>query len=425
MKLATRYQRSNLIITLVIFIMASVAFYALLRQKLIFQVDEDLEIEQHEIEAYVARFGTMPNIMMPVEDQVVQVVPARKALPRRIRRTVKLYDAVEGEAGDFRQLVFTIDVGGSLQQVSVSKSLEATRGLTRSIGLIALVTIAVMLALSTLINRIILQRLWKPFYDTIGRLRSFDLGLQPAIELPNVTVDEFALLNTTLTTVTGKAAADYKVLKEFTENAAHELQTPLAIVRSKLDLFIQDEALSEQQSRLIQDAYEGLQRLTHLNQSLLQLAKIEGGHYMESSMVDIKALIAGKIADLDDMLRDQGLQVHTVLSDCSVTMNATLADLLLNNLLTNAIRHNRSEGRINISLDAERLSICNTSNGGPLAEADLFARFSKTSDTSNGTGLGLAISKQICEASGCAITYAFSTKRLHCFTVLWSEAGRA
>ncbi len=421
MKLAGRYQRSNLLITLIVFMMASLAFYIQLHRILIYQVDEDLEIEQHEIEAYVSRHNALPENLMPTEDQVIRAEPASTRLPKPIRQTVKLRDEADRAKADFRQLVFTIEVGGSLYRVSVSKSLEATRGLTHSIGMIALITIGIMLLASFLLNRIILRRLWKPFYDTIDRLRSFKLGSHSAIELPQVRIDEFALLNTTLRSATGRAAEDYRILKEFTENASHELQTPLAIVRSKLDLLIQDEGLSEPQSSLIQDAYEAIGRMTNLNRSLLMLAKIEGGQFGEREPIDMKLLVERRLELMDSFLRELNITPELNLEPAVWQLNRALADVLLNNLLSNAIHHNRSSGRVRIKLEANSLAICNTSAQGPLDAGSIFTRFYKPDADHAGTGLGLAIVKQVCAASGCAISYRFDQPDMHCFLVTSSS----
>ncbi len=423
MKLATRYQRTNLLATLIIFLLAGAAFYVLLHRVLIFQVDEDLEIEQHEIQSYASRFGRLPQNVIPVEDQMVRFEQVNAPLPNPIRQTVTLEDEVEKEEGAFRQLIFTVKAGGQWYKASVSKSLESTEGLTRSIGLIALITIGLMLLVSFLINRIVLRRLWKPFYNTIERMRTFELGNKENIVWPHVPIEEFALLNKTLETATGKAALDYEVLKEFTENASHELQTPLAIIRSKLDLLIQDEALSETQSAIIQDTYGAVRRMAHLNQSLLLLAKVEGGQYADRAPIDLEVLLKEKLISFEEFIRDRRLNITTDFRKAKLNMNPALADILLNNLLSNAILHNYSGGILIIKLSDQELAICNTSATGALDPEYLFSRFYKTTAGATRTGLGLAITKQVCEVSGYRISYSYTHENMHCFSVGWKVAA--
>jgi signal transduction histidine kinase len=271
-----------------------------------------------------------------------------------------------------------------------------------------------------LLNRFVLRKLWRPFYNTIEELKTFELERSQTLHLPSVKTEEFALLNATLTGVSERAVREYTLLKEFTENASHELQTPLAVIGSKLDLLIQDEALSGSQSKIVQDAYHALARMTHLNQSLLELAKIEGGQYHKRLYLDLRSLLSEKLSVLEELFHSRALQVSIDLESSTVRMHPVLADMLLNNLLTNAIYHNVDNGQISIRLGARSLTICNTSEQPPISRDLVFRRFSKPDNQSRGTGLGLAISQQICAASACTLDYHHKSNR-HCFTVRWDE----
>lgn len=418
MKLATRYQRIHLVATLSLFLLASVAFYLLLYRVLVFQLDEDLEIEQHEIQTYLHSYGTLPQNIVPVEDQMVSYEKTNSLLRKPVLKTVVLRDVIEKKEGSYRQLIFTAQTGGQVYRISISKSMEGVKGLAKSIGIIALVTIALMLLVSFIINRLVLQRLWQPFYTTIKQLEHFKLAQNIQLQLPDTRTDEFSLLNKALLTTTGKAARDYEVLKEFTENASHELQTPLAIIRSRMDLLIQDEDLSERQSDLIHDTYKALRRMTHLNGSLLLLSKIENGQYGERSRVDGKALLEEKLIMFEPFLKEKDLHVTLAAEPAMLFMNPSLADILVSNLLSNAIHHNRQGGRIDIKLDSESLSVCNTAEHPALQSDHLFRRFNNASTGATRTGLGLAIAKQVCDASGCSISYQYDAD-MHCFSVQW------
>jgi signal transduction histidine kinase len=111
-----------------------------------------------------------------------------------------------------------------------------------------------------LINRWQLRRLWKPFYTTLSDVEKFRLGDKEVPKFESSTIHEFNLLNNTINQFIAGAEKEYLTLKEFTENASHELQTPLAVVRSTLDVMIQDEKLSEAQSNDLQNAYAAIQK---------------------------------------------------------------------------------------------------------------------------------------------------------------------
>jgi signal transduction histidine kinase len=227
-----------------------------------------------------------------------------------------------------------------------------------------------------------------------------------AIEFPANQVDEFTFMDETLQKATNQARHDYVILKEFTENASHEMQTPLAIIRSKLDLFIQNENLSEDQSKTMQSAYLAVERLSRLNHSLLLLAKIGNNQYAETSPINLKQKLEEKIDAFHELWQSQNISVTTSLTDATVNMNQELGDILLNNLLSNATRHNFTGGLINIDLTGKQLKITNSSLYKDLGNPYLFSRFYKQDGKGN-NGLGLSIIKEICDISGLEIHYLF------------------
>jgi len=415
MKLFTRYTRVNLLSTLLIFGLASVAFFFSLRYVLIHDVDEDLMIERHEIELYLQRNGRLPDIL-PVKDQQITYQAVNTGSDKKDFRTVYLKVPGEDDKDRWRQLAFTIRAGGQWYAITITKSLEATYTMTRSILIIAGSTILLMLVVTLLINRVVFRQLWQPFHTTLDILRNFKLGQHHTIAFPPSEVDEFRLLNTTLEQSINKAEQDYQLLKEFTENASHELQTPVAIIRSKLDLLIQDEQLSKQQSDAIQSANDALQRLSRLNQSLLLLSKIENRQFHHIVPVNMKERVEEKAAQFQELWQTKGISTSVTTAEATVSMNPELADILLNNLFSNAIRHAPAGGHMLVSLDAQHLVVSNTAANGTLDESRLFSRFYKGGQVSDQHGLGMSIIKQICDVSGLQITYHF-TGGLHQFNI--------
>ncbi|MFT3827955.1 MAG: HAMP domain-containing sensor histidine kinase [Chitinophagaceae bacterium] len=415
MKLFTRYTRINLLITVVIFLLASGAFYFLLQYVLVDQVDDSLKIEQHEIETYVQTHNRLPEII-PVKDQVIAFKPATEVIEKRHFRTTKVYSEEEKEYEHIRQIFFSITAGNQLYEATVSKSLEETNDIIRSVVIISTVTIVLILISTLLINRFLLRKLWQPFYNTLNVILGFKLGQDQQLSFPATDIDEFSFMNKALQQATGKAEQDYRILKEFTENASHELQTPLAIIRSKLDILIQDEKLSESQSLAVQSADKAVQRLSRLNQSLLLLTKIENKQFADTSSVNMKQKIEEKLLQFQELWENTHLGIDTQLEDVCLQMNAALADILLNNLLSNAIRYTATEGHINIELNKQSLTISNTAIDAALEKTQMFTRFHKPFSTGEGNGLGLSIIKQICDVSGYTINYSF-TDRMHRFAI--------
>jgi signal transduction histidine kinase len=420
MKLLTKYSRITLLSSVVIFLLASVAFFMLLRFVLINQVDEDLKIEEHEIEMYVEKFNNLPEAM-PIKDQRIYYLPVNKHSPERIFSNIYGDESNENKKVQFRQLNFFIIVKGQWYQVSVEKSLKETEDISRSIIIISLSTIIAMLVAGFLINRLLLRKLWQPFYTSLSQMKEFRLGQAQHISFKKNNIDEFNDLNKTLERSIESTEREYRQLKEFTENASHELQTPLAVIRSKIDVLIQDETLSESQSNLLQSAYEAIQKLARLNQSLLLLNKIDNRQFSETSIIDIDQLIEQKLIYFKELLNVKNITVSVKLEKIAKRMNIFLADILLNNLFSNSIKFTPDGGKINIMLSESSMVLSNSAENGSLDTMKLFNRFYKGEKSSEHHGLGLSIVKQICLVSGFSIGYRFTSGE-HNFEILFSLA---
>lgn len=416
MKLFTKYNRINLLATIIIFLFSSVAFYIAIRFILLNQVDGDLKIEQREIEAYAKEHNMLPE-SISVKDQKISYTLSGELLKKRKFQTIARFNKDDKEKDSYRVIQFGVTADGRIYTATVAKSLEGTDDLTHSILLISSATILVILIASLIINRILLKQLWKPFYGALSILKTFKIDKSQPLNFPSTKIDEFAFMNQALEKTTSQAKRDYLLLKEFTENASHEMQTPLAIIRSKLDLFIQHENLSEDQSKTMQSAYMAVEKLSRLNQSLLLLAKIENNQFAETSPVNFKQKLEEKTEDFHELWQSQNISVDTSLTDVLVNMNNELADILLNNLLSNATRHNFSGGFIRIELTSRQLKITNSSIQSQLDPERLFSRFYKQNENGK-NGLGLSIIKQICDISGFKIAYFFNNES-HSFILAW------
>jgi signal transduction histidine kinase len=422
MKLFTKYSRINVLATIFIFLVASAAFFFSLRYVLLNQIDQDLNIEEREILDHVQKHDRLPE-NTSVKDQLINFSPIQSDNIKRKFTTANMIEPGEKEKEKFRQLIFPVKANGQWYQATVSKSLEDTDKLIRSILLISFSTILLILAVSFIINRFVLKRIWRPFYKSLNAVRDFKIGKSEGLQLDDTQIDEFSFMNQTLEKITSQARHDYLSLKTFSENASHEIQTPIAIIRSKLDLLIQDEHLTEEQSKTLQSAYNAIQKLSKLNQSLLLLARIENNQYDESSTVDLKKILEEKISDFNELWHSQKINIRTALQPAMVKMNKELADILLNNLLSNATRHNFTDGNIFIELNQQFLLVRNTSKDAALDRKRIFHRFYKSSQSNEQNGLGLSIIKQICESSGFSTEYDYQDKD-HFFKIKWENNSR-
>lgn len=239
----------------------------------------------------------------------------------------------------------------------------------------------------------------------MNAMRDFNLVKTRMLDFPKTSTNEFSFMNKSLLFVADKAKQDYLLLKEFTENVSHEIQTPLSIVRSKLDLMIQEESLSQKQSELAKEAYASIKKLSRLNQSLLILAKIENQQFTNKEKMNLKEKAEEKIEQFRELWQSNQITIASELNESFCFINPELLDILLNNLFSNASNHNIPNGFIKINLAKNKLTVSNSGSPIPLDKNKLFTRFYKPSINSNNNGLGLSIIKQIAMASGINISY--------------------
>lgn len=193
-----------------------------------------------------------------------------------------------------------------------------------------------------------------------------------------------------------KMRRDYVNLKEFNENASHEIQTPLAIIKSKLELLIQGEGLDEDQVGLINSVYEAATRMSRLNQGLLLISKIDNNQFHQTEKVDLKKIMERTLEHFEEIVNLKKIRIITHFNAPTCPqMNPTLAEILVSNLVSNSIRHNIEEGEIRITMNSNGFEIANTGHTIKIPPNELFARFRKSERSSDSVGLGLAIVKKI------------------------------
>lgn len=407
MKLFARYNRIILQATVTIFFISSLLYFFLMNYILTLEVDEVLHHRKARMERYVSQHGRLPAPDRMGEVRVDYTI-VQQPIDGIQLSYVNLFDSIEMKSGPFRRFAFTIPVDGQVYHVTLVRPLAGTRNLSMTIILITIGTILLILIISILINRILLRKLWEPFYATIAAMRSYKLGRVKELKLPPTNIDEFVFLGSNLGETIQRAEQDYLGLKEFTENASHELQTPLALIRSKLDLLIQKEDLSEIQSEELKEIYSSVRRLSRLSGSLLLLTKIENKQFEQIAAVDLRKKIEHKVQQFQELWKSNELNLHWRLQDTIVRANDDLTDILLTNLLSNANRHNYKGGDIDIELVTGKLTVSNTGSSKPLDVKRLFRRFYKETSNSQSNGLGLSIIKQICEDSHIRIAYFYN-----------------
>ena len=258
-------------------------------------------------------------------------------------------------------------------------------------------------------TRLILQSVFRP----LQRLLDWLQQIQPGKELPvldNPTkIREFQQLGEAAVDMGNRSYKAYEEQKQFIENASHELQTPLAIVRVKVELPAENESMTEQQ----------LGRAVRLNKSLLLLSRIENGQYTETEDVSVDEVLDELLPDLMDIY--EGKKIHLVRikgeEPFVIRCNLSLTQILVSNLVKNSLVHNHAGGELYIETTSSSLIIKN-SGEHPLDGEKLFRRFYRSIDgKKDSTGLGLAIARSIAISASLSLTYKWQ-EGMHLFLLV-------
>jgi signal transduction histidine kinase len=325
------------------------------------------------------------------------------------------YDQREKDLIPFRKLTFTVKSGDSHYEVSLLQSLLEMEDLQMVIfsfmgGLFLLLMISLFF-----VNRWLSTKAWKPFFKSLSLLSSWKFSEDKAVHFDATDIAEFDQLNRLLENMMQKIRTDFVKLKEFTENASHEIQTPLAIIKSKLELVLQDKSLNDKQHQQIQAAFESTIRLSKLNEAMLLLSRIENQQFVGQQEIDFCQLIRSRVDYFEELFGLKQIEVTFQIANVVViTMNPLLAEILVNNLLSNALRHNHENGKVIISAGNQEITISNTGKNQEIDTARLFRRFAKHTTTSGeSNGLGLSIAYEICKSNRIQLGYSYSDGMHH------------
>ncbi len=419
MKLFTKYNRISIAATIFTFVVGSIAFYFVLHYILIRQLDETLRSEQQEIVEYIDAHHQLPEIEN-TKNQWIAIEKSNQPIQKQKTKSYTVFNPRENENEKVRQLIFSVFVNQTNYNITVNKSEVETDDILKLIILVTIGMIALILLLNLLINRNIINRLWQPFYHSINKVKEYHLNDRQSLHLPKEDTDEFNLLNDSLNVMTQSVRQDYQTLKAFTENASHEMQTPLAVIKSKTEMLLQQQNISEEAMKQIIGIEEGIQKLSRLHHSLLLLTKIENTHFKFDEKVDMYELLSQKIEEKREVFESKKLTVVKDLQFVSLRFHQQLAEILVNNLLSNSIRYTPANGIVTIELDDEKLIVRNTATENSLDVDKIFQRFYKAQQNHEGNGLGLAIVKEIGKIAGFDVQYLFHNNH-HIFTIYFKQ----
>lgn len=370
------------------------------------EVDEWLLVRQQQIAADFPAWRERWGGLAESEGHLVPLPAGARKFDPVWSDTLLLVPYLD-EPALFRQLRFSARDSAGLWSVTLRRPDVEVEDLAESLTLGHLIPVGALALLVLLLGRVVQRVLWRPFRDLLQRISAFDFRSETPFEAPRTGTAEFDELGAQLKRMTDKQQRDYRTLRRFTEDASHEMQTPVGAILARLELAMQSPDDPAVLREALQDAYRSANQLSRLHKALALLARLDNREFPDRRAVDLARAVDDRIDELRDLADGRGLVLRrTGGGGAEVLAHPELLDLLLRNLLHNAIRHNLAEdGWIEVAVDGPRLTVSNSGapfDGDPAA---LFKRFRKGDPASPTLGLGLSIVDEICQHEGVALSY--------------------
>lgn len=406
MKLIRKTNLNFGLIILIVLPIASILLFISLNYFLSDEVDEKLRVDELRI---IEQLKSNPEFISMAPIIEVEQLENKIEIKEEIKN-VLVYDPIEKEEEPFRQLASVKEINGNWYLIKVRHSIIENKDFAIAIGLTMIAILLVVFSILILLNYRFSKKLWSPFYKNIDQLKGFSFSKEGKIQLENSKISEFQDLKDSLEKLTDKLQKDYKTLKEFTENASHEIQTPLSIISLSLEEVLQDNH-SEENYKKLYSCYQSIQRLSKLNERLLFLTKLDNNQFNALEEIDFNKLLKEKLEEYESLLTEKGINVKVIeLNRFSHKCDPVLANMLVLNLLSNVEKHALSNSEFILEIDLDHFTLINSTNS-KINQEELFERFKKGSDSLNSTGLGLSIVKKITEVSSLSIDAELSKNK--------------
>jgi signal transduction histidine kinase len=411
MRLLTRNTLVLLIVTIAVFFLGGFIFYDQLNQIMDEEAVEALQSKKEQVVEYIQAKNELPEHDF-FEDEI-QFDSTSAMLAENIS-DLKIFVEAEDDSVPFKQLQFGVEVEENMYRCTIKKSLFESDDIIETI-LISLSIIAIVLIIVFIgINYLFSKMMWRPFFKIMKDLNEYDVDKHKVLKSLKSGTSEFDTMATTIESMTLKISSDFNALKSFTENASHELQTPLAAIKNKIELMLQSENLPPKEVQQIVEINRQVSRLAKINKALLLLSKIENKQYLGTNEMDFALVLDEKMGQYQDLIAMKGLACTSSLKTAQVLIHPDLAEVLVSNLLMNAIKYCPEKGELKVTCDQSGLEISNSGVHSLSDPNQIFMRFYKENTNEDSTGLGLAIVKQIALVNGHDVQYSYHNK-MHVF----------
>jgi signal transduction histidine kinase len=406
MKLTTKAILYFLLVSIPLLIIAAFISYFTINRTVNENLNEIIWNKKRTAEALINKFNEPKDLCLNFDSSATIKIDTTNRTGYKYSYLIKMDE--DDEPVEFWALKSYYRSKGTNYLITIIEPKLEKDDLIENLLNVFVITLAFLVAAFFGVNWLVSKKLWKPFYGTLEQLNSYDIKQHGNLNLKNASTKEFRQLNEAVKRMTEKIQKDFLIQKEFTENASHETQTPLAVIKARLDLLLQSPNLKESDMKQLEVIEQAVARLSSLNKALLLLAKIENNQFKDPEEVNLESVLNKTLLMFEDMISSKNISINKRIKKPGlIKAHPLLIDILVSNLIQNAVRHNEKGGRIDIDLSEHALVISNT--GQPLAiDAEkLFDRFRKNENSKESVGLGLAIVKSILQTYNYRSDYSF------------------
>ena len=390
--------------------LSCIALYFYTRDLLQSEIEEELHSTEGRITDAIKNHQTLYSLAPITEVTIVDSIK-----PETLKDTL-LFDPSQNEMELFRELSTYKTIDNVTYHIVIRTLVVETEEILIAIVLSNIIIFSLAFIFLFYFNTAQNLRIWKPFFDNINQMKRFSVTSNEPLELVESDVLEFSELQTHIQSLTNKVKIDYENLKQFTENVSHEIQTPLAIIQAKIDNIINEHSINDKQFEQVTSIQKDIQRLKQLNKKITILTKIDNNQFVNIEEVSISQIVNEKVADYKE-LEIKNI-VHLADENLVVSIDPYLAEILVNNLISNAIKHSLQNENIIIYTNQNSIIVCNPGEKAIQNPEKLHLRFYREKNNFKSTGLGLSIIQKICELHGYTMSYKFEND-LHVFTILF------
>lgn len=344
---------------------------------------------------------------------------------RKIRRSNNIVGSIMG----FVLFLLTIMVTSSSSIVVYHIASEKSGG---SIAIVALSVFGIILLGALLCTffdvirrKFMVEKPTNKILDATQKIASgdFDVKIEHTNEYDKY--NEYDLIFDNINTMAAELAKNEVLKNDFISNVSHEIKTPIAVIQNYAKALQNEKLTTEKRNDYLNGLIVQTKKLSNLISNILKLNKLENQEIIpEIETFNLAELVRTCALNFENLIDKKRLNLECDIDDISITSSQGLLEIVLNNLISNAIKFTEESGKIKISLinntNYAVIKITDTGCGiSPETGKHIFEKFYQgdTSRASEGNGLGLALVKKVIDILGGEILVESTLNKGSTFTV--------